>query len=300
VVLIDPPPSSSWNRQTVHPVLSWLGTAAACASRSRCNERPGQVSRAVSRHWWIIARNIRDSSSACRLLIPWRLAFIALTALPPTVSDRLTAHPRVPVANERRLPLPSFRCPAVAHDSGPIVRLTDSSEVPACEGDSADGTPLFTCCGPLALLACFTKATGRGFLISNSVSAASVSTKCSCGSHCRVAVEGGGHRLAIDHTGASRRVTSRASYAEELSLCSVPSLDSHSVIHLVCYRRYNRQTRRAKLSAGGGIHLESSACHEYHRSPQDRLAGPRARGSSQPWRVWRAPSCRAMCGRGRR
>jgi hypothetical protein len=130
VVLVDPPPSSSWNRQTIHPVLSWLGTAAACASRSRCNERPGQVSRAVSRHWWIIARNIRDSSSACRLLIPWRLAFIALTALPPTVSDRLTAHPRVPVANERRLPLPSFRCPAVAHDSGPIVRLTDSSEVP--------------------------------------------------------------------------------------------------------------------------------------------------------------------------
>jgi len=81
------------------------------------------------------------------------------------------------------------------------------------------------------------------------------------------------------------------------SLCSVPSPDSHSVIHLICYRRYNRDTHRATLSAGG-IHLESSACHEYHRSPQDRLAGPWARGSSQPWRVWRAPSRRATCGRG--
>lgn len=38
--------------------------------------------------------------------------------------------------------------------------------------------PLFTCCGPLLILACFTKDTGRGFLIS--ASASRVDRHCAC------------------------------------------------------------------------------------------------------------------------
>jgi hypothetical protein len=38
--------------------------------------------------------------------------------------------------------------------------------IPACGGRWV-GMPLFTCCGPFAMLACFTNATGWGFFISN-------------------------------------------------------------------------------------------------------------------------------------
>ena len=55
------------------------------------------------------------------------------------------------------------------------AKSTAGGADPAC---CAGCIPLFTCCGPLLMLACFTKATGRGFLIS--ASASRVARHCAC------------------------------------------------------------------------------------------------------------------------
>jgi hypothetical protein len=84
----------------------------------------GDLETYVSGQSAIIIDYATARSRTLRLRIPCRRAFLALAASP--LSLRSTrALPRFPVDDERRLPRPPFGCPAVAHGSVPIVRLTD-------------------------------------------------------------------------------------------------------------------------------------------------------------------------------
>lgn len=59
--------------------------SAGAMRRQRLDAKSGQTARATSRQWRISPRTIRASSRARRLRMPCFRAFIALTALPPSV-----------------------------------------------------------------------------------------------------------------------------------------------------------------------------------------------------------------------